>query len=242
MSASAEQAAAALSVAAPSSTAVSPLSTPSAAQRCDKDSLSVIFSFCQELSVVLAAALSCRSWRAAAVLRRSSCRAYASLSFYGLLAMLQSPLRFHLTDLEVNETVGGDELTQLSERCPQLEKLTLPDIDGSAIVALTQSDADTAAFNAHAWPPALRSLEIYMFDEPLVALQQLVNALPISAPALQSLVFWLEDNHTGIDFTPLLQLPHLSCLTMRSYDRLSMPQLAIVKQLRTLTEHHIRDG
>jgi hypothetical protein len=62
-----------ISVVASAAQSVSPRAL-SIAQRCDQDSLSGVFSFSESLSDVVAAAQTCRSWRATASLRQSSCR------------------------------------------------------------------------------------------------------------------------------------------------------------------------
>jgi hypothetical protein len=130
----------------------------SAAQRCDQDSLSIVFSFCQFISYAAAAAQTCRSWYAAATLRQNSCHATMFLNLLkrpAFLEMLQSPLRVHLSCVWLRNARGNDVL-QLHARCPQLEELTVQ-ADGPSLVTLTDSAADVAAFNPHAWP-SLRSL------------------------------------------------------------------------------------
>jgi len=232
-----------LALTAADSAAATSSSSSSLAQRCDQDSLSVIFSFCQELRVVVAAALSCRSWRAAAVLRRSSCRAHACLSFYGLLTMLQSPLRIHLARLTMRNAFGQD-LLQLSARCSHLEELTVW-VDGPSVAALKKSSdaAAAAAFNAHAWPASLRSLLLgvkgYEWNASCGG-QRLVDALPCSAPGLQSLLFMSSSSGMMLDLSPLQRLDQFTSLTTRHV--LSPPQVAVVKQLPALTDLNVGEG
>jgi hypothetical protein len=98
----------------------------SVAQRCDQDSLSVVFSFCQGISHAVAAAQTCRSWYAATTLRQSSCRARVWLDRNTFHAMLESPLRGHLSRLRIRGTATtGNDLLQLSARCPQVEQLAV---------------------------------------------------------------------------------------------------------------------
>jgi len=207
----------------------------SIAQRCDQDCLSVIFSFCERLRHVVAAARTCRSWRAATALRQSSRRGRAHLRRADFLQMLQSPLRCHLSWLRIYGSATADDLMQLHTRFPHLDGLHVA-VDGSSIAALTSSAAGAAEFNAHAWPSSLRSLELTLptFDQG--GGQRLLDALPASAAGLQSLSLTVEGRTTSqhFDLAPLLQLPHLTSFTCRM--ALSSPQLSVVRQLRGLTE------
>ena len=110
-------------------------------------------------------------------------------------------------------------------------------MDVASIAALADSAAGAAAFNAHAWPSSLRSLEISATDTVSLGLQRVINALPSSAPALQSLT--LLQNAAQMDLTPLLQLRELTRLVARL---LNPSQLAVVKQLSGLTDVSIADG
>jgi hypothetical protein len=139
------------------------------------------------------------------------------------------------------ENATAQELLQLSSRCPQLEELCV-NLHGASVVALTSSADGTASFNAHAWPSSLRSLEIHMLFDPLLGLQQLVNALPISATGLQSLTLSPRDKHADIDLTPLLQLPHLTRLSLNARRPLLQSHLDVVKQFCSLTELDAYDG
>jgi hypothetical protein len=211
----------------------------SIAQSCNRDCLSIILSFSDNLTDVLSAAQTCRSWRTAAVHRQSNCRANKQLYHNpaAFLQMLQSPLRVHLASLGYGHAKGED-LLQLYVRCPQLEDLTIRVDDASAasVTALTRSAADAASFNAHAWPPSLLSL---FLDAHGVGtsdgFQQLIDALPSSAIGLRSLKIHISGDKTVFDLTPLLRLPEFTSL--RVYPALLLPsQLAVVRQLRSSTE------
>jgi hypothetical protein len=156
----------------------------SIAQCCDHDSLSVVFSFCERLVDVMAAAQTCRSWCATAVLRQSSCRARVYLSCNTFRLMLQSPLRVHLAGLRMH-VEQSDDLLQLHARCPHLEQLGVT-VDSAMVATLRGSAGGAAAFNAHAWPSSLRTLRLTIFGK-LASLQPLLNAIPFSAARLQSL-------------------------------------------------------
>jgi hypothetical protein len=213
------------------------------AQRCAQDSLSIIFSFCQGISHAAAAAQTCRSWRAAATLRQSSCRANVTLNGAAFLQMLQSPLCCHLSRLVVADVIRGNDLLQLHARCPQLEGLTVH-VDGPSLVPLTDSDARVAAFNARAWPSSLRSLGFAVngdrADGEQAGFQCLINSLPSSASRLHSFTLSTLERLATLDLAPLLQLTQLTHLaTSRS---LSPHLLAVVKQLHTLRELSASSG
>jgi hypothetical protein len=225
-----------------SAAAIAVPSPLSIAQRCNRDCLSIILSFSQSIADVAAAARTCHSWRVAASLRQSCCRAERHLSGGRrdvFLQMLESPLCVHLTWLTVFDAVLGVNLIQLHDRCSQLEDLDIR-VDGASIVTLTDSDADASEFNAHAWPSSLRSLEIRTHKATSIGLQPLLNALPSSAIGLQSLSLSIQ-RKDGLDLTPLLRLPELASL--RVYPELLSPsQLAVVRQLRSLTALDVAYG
>jgi hypothetical protein len=232
-----------LSMAAPSSIAASAASTVpflslSLAQRCDRDCLSIIFSFCGQLSHVVAAAQTCHSWRAASSRPQSSCRAALVLSPQAFKQMWQSSLRCHLACLEM-DSASGEDLLQLHTCCPQLEKLGVW-VDCASVAALTHSPADVELFNAHAWPSSLHSLLLRMKDTNSMGFQRLLDALPSSTAGLQSLSLSMLGIGKNIEFAPLQQLPHLTRLVINQ--RLSLPQLDVVKQLRALTELDLDNG
>jgi hypothetical protein len=211
----------------------------SVAQRCAQDSLSVVFSFCHGISHAAAAAQTCRSWYATATLRQSSCRAKVSLDRAGFLQqqqMLQSPLRVHITALELGN-VNDEILFQLPARCPQLEELKVC-LDDAWVIPLTSSDAGAASFNAHVWPSSLRSLDLGLGFAENVGLQPFIDSLPRSAAGLHSLK--LSSLTCSDDYAPLLQLPHLTRLILES--GLSHLQMAVVRQLRSLTELKSTEG
>jgi hypothetical protein len=110
-------------------------------------------------------------------------------------------------------------------------------MDVGSVFALTASAADAAAFASQAWPPSLRSLELDAgaWKSNSIGLQLLVGTLPISAARLQSLTLTPFASGSGTDLTPLLQLPQLTHLFLPRRS-LTRPQLAVVKQLHTLTE------
>jgi hypothetical protein len=228
-----------VAVRAPSGVAADNISSPalsSVAQRCDQDSLSVVFSFCKYLSEVVAAARTCRSWRAVANLRRSSRRAKVTLIRAAFLQMLQSesPLRVHLSTLTLEyHPTSVQDLLQLFARCPHLEQLAVW-VDGASVAALTKSVSGAAAFASQAWPSSLHSLVLEPFGTTLIGMQPLVDALPSSVAGLQSLTVMPWDGVIDMDFAPLLRLPQLTRLSITRTLRRS--QLAVVKQLRSLTE------
>jgi hypothetical protein len=212
----------------------------SAAQRCDQDSLSVVFSFCQELRVVVAASQTCRCWRAIATRRQSCCHAQPSRSFQRatFLELLRSPLRCHLTGLTLRDVLVED-LLQLHGCCPQLEVLDVM-LSGPWTAARTKSAEESATFNARAWPPSLRSLSIGCRGVPIGVQEQLLNAIPFSAIGLQSFRLTWSNPRKLLDFTPLLHLPQLTSLS--THRLLWRRQSVVVKQLCTLTELDIRFG
>jgi Leucine-rich repeat (LRR) protein len=89
----------------------------------------------------------------------------------------------------------------------------------------------------HAWPSSLRSLRLGAAGAVSLGLQRLINALPSSAPAIQSLTLMQNDAH--IDLAPLLQLPQLTRLVTQYLEPF---QLAVVKQLSGLTDVSIANG
>jgi len=215
-----------------------PLLSLSLAQRCDRDCLSIIFSFCGQLSHIVAAAQTCRSWRAASSRPQSNCRAALVLRPHAFKQMLQSSLRCHLARMAM-ESASGQDLLRLHACCPQLETLGVW-VDCASVAALTNSPADVKLFNAHAWPSSLRSLLLRMKDTNSMGFQRLLDALPSSAAGLQSLSLSMLGIGKNIEFVPLQQLPHLTRLVIDQ--RLSPPQLDVVKQLRALTELDLDDG
>jgi hypothetical protein len=235
------------SIAAPS--AVTP--SLSIAQRCNRDCLSIIFSFCEGVRVVASAAQTCRSWRATALLRQSSCRAKVDLDHFfdrraTSLQMLQSPLRVHLARLEFGNARDVDllQLQCLHARCPQLEELTI-EMDDTSSHELTESVEGATMFNTFAWPSSLRSLEIGRcgFNEKSIGLQPLLNALPSSAIRLGSLTLAIADDDdvtAVLDLAPLVPLREFASLC--TYYSPSVSQLAVVRQLRNLTELDVAGG
>jgi hypothetical protein len=204
----------------------------SAAQRCDRDSLSVIFSCCERIGDIATAARTCHSWRAAALLCQSDCCADVSLARAAFLQMLQSPLRFHLFTLTLCEAISGEDLLQAHTRWPQLEELTV-EVDGTSLVVLVGSAEGAAAFNAHAWPSSLRSMFIRMRDADPVGLQPLLDTLP-SAAGLEEVFLLFRSGDPAVSLSPLLQLHrltrfHVNCCLLPE-------QLLVVKQLRSLTQ------
>jgi hypothetical protein len=217
----------------------------SIAQRCNRDCLSVILSFSVSLADVLSAAQTCRSWRAAAVHRQSSCRANKQLYYNraAFLQMLQLPLRVHLARLDFSNA-RKEDLIQLHARCPQLEELTI-EVDDSSTDELTESVTGATMFNAFAWPSSLRSLQIggCGFSKDPIRLQPLINALSSSAICLRSLTLaiYRDDAVAAVlDLAPLLQLPELTSL--RTYYSPPVPQLVVVRQLRSLTTLSVAGG
>jgi hypothetical protein len=151
--------------------------------------------------------------------------------------MLQSPLPVHLSGLMLYEAVSGADLMQLHARCPQLEELNVR-VEGASVAALTNSAAGASAFNAHAWPSSLRSLDLGTRKADPIGLQHLLNALPSSAVGLESLTLSTMRSDM-LDLTPLLQLPQLTRLVTRLLEPF---QLAAVKQLSGLTDVSIADS
>jgi hypothetical protein len=128
---------------------------------------------------------------------------------------------------------------QLHTRCPQLNGLQV-EINGLWIASLMQSAAAIAEFNARVWPSSLRSLELSLPTTSMAGGQQLIDALPVSSVNLQSLNLMSWARGSGLDLAPLLRLPHLTSFT--SEMTLLTPQLAIVRQMRGLTELDLGGG
>jgi hypothetical protein len=158
-------AAAAASTAVALSASIAAVSSPlPIAQCCNHDCLSVVFSFCEGLRVMVSAAQTCRHWYAAAGRRQSSCRTEGRWKWERILQMLQSPLRVHLCAVHVFcGTVTADQLLQIFAGCPQLEKLFV-EVDDESINTLTESTDGTVPFHAHTWPSSLRTVQFSLRD------------------------------------------------------------------------------
>jgi hypothetical protein len=229
-------------VTASASSSVVPSSTRpgslSIAQRCDQDSLSVIFSFCEGLPVMAVAARTCRLWYVAAGRRQSSChggKRIPGLEWDAILQVLQSPLRIHLSVLRIghgNRMSTGADLLQLFAGCPQLEELIVS-MDAHSIDTLTESPDGTAPFSAHAWPSALRRVQfdLYGYD---VDLQPLVAVLPPSSDSGLPTIDFVLIEDAWMDLTPLIPLSQRTSLCV--YNEMPDSSLAAVKQMRGLVD------
>lgn len=165
--------------------------------------MSVIFSFCNSLHTAVQVAQTCRSWRAAAVHPQSSCRATFRLSSAAFKSMLDSPLHVHLVTLTLQKVKQAPGITAtdfllLSARLPWLTALRIC-VDSAfseSIAEFTQTADGFTVFNAAAWPTSLRRLQLTVDPvgkgdaaAALIGIQQLLDALPLSAPLLKSVVW-----------------------------------------------------
>ena len=206
----------------------------SPAQRCVPDLVAAAFSFL-DLSEALPAAVSCRAWYAAAGREKPRQMQLFNSSPDRLASLLssRSPLRRH-----VSELIPPDEFALTPARLQQLQALpALAVLDGTLDTSLQQW---TAADWRSALPSWLFELALYLPNShSLAARQHLIDALPV----MQNLYHLnlLPSDPSSADpqlsapllLEPLLQLPQLTELTWNIGD-LTLPQLAVVKQIESL--------
>jgi hypothetical protein len=207
----------------------------SPAQRCVPDLVAAAFSFL-DLPEVLPAAVSCRAWYTAAGREKPREMQLFNSSPEWLVSLLssRSPLRRHVSDL-----ILPDEFVLNPSQLQQLQAFpALTVLDGRSL------DVSLQEWTSADWrsllPLRLRDLALGIpKSHTLATRQQIIDALPVMQD-LSRLNLGPLYRHTAdpqlsaqLSLEPLLQLPQLKELIWSIGD-LTLPQLAVIKQIETL--------
>jgi hypothetical protein len=235
-----DQSSAAADAAAPASSSSSAALSP--AQRCAADTLAAAFSFLafEELASVMHV---CRGWLGAAAKEKPRERCFYRGNLMAALFSSRSPLRRHISEMDMCDAPQRnlDTLRQLSA-LPSLTKLgiSLKAADLHQLLEERGSQQAVADLGA-AFPPRLRSLSLWFYNEHSAAVGQLlVDALPALA-GLTELTLAAgscdETAFASLSLEALLRLPLLADLTLCVDDTdVTVAHLVNIVQLDSLRQ------